>query len=96
MFSDARSISDKYFVIRYQPNQLEVSRLGTAVSKKAVRTSIQRNRLKRIIRESFRHENLSGCDLVVTVRSAVVNADNRVLYQSLRKLWQELLSRCVN
>jgi len=50
------------------PNEAGVTRLGVAVSRKAARGSVERNRLKRRLREAFRLERgrlPPGLDLVV-------------------------------
>jgi ribonuclease P protein component len=52
------------------PNQLGFPRLGMSVSRK-VGTAVRRNRIRRLIRESFRllqHDLPQGYDLVVVVR----------------------------
>jgi ribonuclease P protein component len=52
------------------PNELGFPRLGMSVSRK-VGTAVRRNRIRRLIRESFRllqHDLPQGYDLVVVVR----------------------------
>ena len=52
------------------PNELGYPRLGMSVSRK-VGTAVRRNRIRRLIRESFRllqHDFPPGYDLVVVVR----------------------------
>ncbi|MGH7176206.1 MAG: ribonuclease P protein component, partial [Tepidisphaeraceae bacterium] len=53
-----------------QPNDLDHPRLGISISA-AVGTAVRRNRIKRLLRESFRllqHDSPRGYDLVVVVR----------------------------
>lgn len=78
------------FTILYRDNRSNKARLGLAVSKKNCRKATGRNRLKRIIRESFRDEqgHLSGIDIVVLNRPAATNANNKALFLSLKKHWQ--------
>ena len=59
--------------------------MGLAIARKQVRRAVDRNRLKRLVREVFRHHRagLTGVDLVVMARSAAVKADNAALRASL-------------
>lgn len=45
----------KYFTILFRHGNSPETRLGLAVSRKAMRRAVARNRFKRIARESFRH-----------------------------------------
>lgn len=57
-------------LILAKPNDLEYSRLGLVMRKKFVRFAHDRNLIKRIVRESFRHNQTSfpGLDCVVLTR----------------------------
>ena len=68
----------------------EGARLGLAISKKNCRLAVQRNRLKRIVRESFRSnkEMLGGLDIVVMCQTAASRARNKELFDSLAEHWQ--------
>ena len=70
-------------------NNMYHSRLGLIVGKKAVPTAVQRNRIKRIIRESFRlnKHTLSGTDIVILARKGLVSMDNRSLANLIGVLW---------
>lgn len=76
-------------------NKTSGARLGLAVSKKHCRRATQRNRLKRIIRESFRQhrQSLEGLDIVVMNKPEAALATNPELFTSLEKHWQRCASR---
>jgi ribonuclease P protein component len=60
------------FVVRALVRQSGPARLGIIVSRKALARAVERNRVKRLVRETFRacgHE-LPPTDVVVLVRSA--------------------------
>ena len=92
VFKQNKSLRDRYWLILYRPNGLEVGRLGTAVSKKNVNKAVKRNRIKRIIRETFRknREELAGVDIVVLVRQGICEKSNRELNDAIIKQWQRL------
>lgn len=73
----------------------ETPRLGLVIAKKHVRLAVQRNRLKRLIRESFRQHKqlLSGLDIVILARAGVGSMDNTSITLLLEKLWQDLIRR---
>ncbi len=83
---------DKGFVVLALENDLGFARLGFTVAKKNVASSVARNRIKRLIRESFRHHknNLKNLDVVVIVRRGTDKLDNQGLSSALEKHWQRL------
>ena len=88
--------SDRYFTILVRPNDFEFPRLGLAISKKRAKHAVTRNRLKRLIRESFRHNQHRLCcaDFVVVGGQRCAHANNSSLVQSLDKHWQKLEKLC--
>lgn len=78
-----------------KPNALSYSRLGLAIAKKQVKLAVQRNRVKRLARESFRQHNdgLPCVDMVLLVCKEIGEIDNKELYQWLESLWQQLTKR---
>jgi len=71
---------------------LTSSRLGLAISKKNAKRAVDRNRIKRIIRESFRlnRDKLPGLDLVVMAKPIAKNAENSQIFDSLAQHWNKL------
>lgn len=76
-------------------NGLGYPRLGLAVSKEKLKKSVSRNRVKRLVRESFRISAalLGGLDLVVMPQKKIDLSDGRVLLDSLGLHWSKV-SRC--
>jgi ribonuclease P protein component len=70
-------------------------RLGIVVAKKNVKSAVQRNRLKRIIRESFRlrQEDFDTIDLVVLVRQGLDKMNNHDVFIQINKLFDELINK---
>ncbi|ARN73996.1 ribonuclease P protein component [Oceanicoccus sagamiensis] len=76
-------------------NGTATPRLGLVIAKKNVRHATQRNRIKRILRESFRlqQHQLGGIDTVVLARRGLDQLDNTALHALFNKLWQQLYEK---
>lgn len=73
-------------------NAVGYPRLGLAVAKKHLRLASQRNRLKRMIRESFRcnQSKLNGIDIVVLSRADVARREMTQIKSALERHWSTL------
>lgn len=92
MFKQGQRSSDRYFTILFQPNTLNHPRLGFAISKQKVRLAVGRNRLRRLVRESFRKRatGLPPVDMVVLARDATRAAANAEIITSLERHWARI------
>ncbi|MCP5159966.1 MAG: ribonuclease P protein component [Gammaproteobacteria bacterium] len=88
--------SDRYFTVLVRSNGLMHPRLGMAISRKVAKSAVARNRIKRIVRESFRHHQsqLGGMDWVVMGRAGIAQQKNAALFTSLQQHWQRLALSC--
>ena len=91
VFEKAARSRDKMFIVLSRPNGTKESRLGLAIGKKNCRLATGRNRIKRIVRESFRHclNDMPGLDIVVLNQAAAARANSRVLFDSLETHWNK-------
>ncbi|ABJ90492.1 ribonuclease P protein component [Buchnera aphidicola] len=82
-------IYTKNFVLLANFNFLNFPRLSISISKKNIKKSHDRNRIKRIIRESFRlfQNNLKYMDFFFDCKKNVHLYDNKIIFYFLRKLW---------
>ena len=93
----AENIADKQFKIFFVQNSEKNARLGIITSKKAIPRAVNRNLLKRIIREAFRHHNIkrSKVDMVVMVKRNYPDMAN-ARFDNLKKLFNQLENRCAD
>ena len=96
VFDDAPfRASHRHFLILARANQLPVPRLGLVISKKSIRLAVNRNRVKRLIRESFRlrQESLAGLDVIVLSRTGMDELSNADISKQLDQQWQRILRK---
>jgi len=67
--------------------------LGVTVSKKVSKRAVDRNRIKRQIREFYRHRKaaLPNTELIITANVACIKASDEQRHQSLELLWEKIL-----
>jgi ribonuclease P protein component len=88
-YARGRRLGNGFFTVTATANDLGAPRLGLAVAVRAAGGAVARNRLRRIIRESFRlHQRaLPALDLIVSVRPQARAAPPSELHASLAALW---------
>ncbi len=69
------------------------ARLGLLVSKKAMKRAVDRNRIKRLVRESFRAHvtQLKAVDIIYVARSKLQLTDNKEVFLHLNEMWKKLV-----
>lgn len=92
VFKKPRRSTSRYFTVLVRPNALGQARLGLIISKKVAKQAVRRNRLKRIIRESFRQHGdvLAGLDVVVIGKPSANFKDNQLLFETINRHWKDL------
>ena len=90
VFQKASNSRDRWFTVLCRKNDKDIARLGLAISKKHCRHATGRNRIKRVVRESFRQHQaeLAGLDVVVINQAAAASAANGQLFDSMSLHWQ--------
>lgn len=85
----------RFFRVFSRPNGQQFCRLGLAVSRQVSNQATERNRIKRVVRESFRrhqHELASsgGRDIVVLPNAGAATICNSELSDSLAQHWRKI------
>ena len=98
VFNKPLRSGDDCFRILARPNEIQRHRLGMAVSKKACAKAVGRNRIKRVIRESFRLKLVGSTldrtlDFVVLPTAEATNQSNKALDESLSVHWKRLIRK---
>jgi len=85
-------ISSQYFLCLARKSSSDKPRMGIIVAKKNVRFAVNRNRIKRLLRESFRHskKQVPTYDLVIMAKRSAADAENEKLTKELQYIWRKL------
>ncbi|WP_314722014.1 ribonuclease P protein component [Haemophilus pittmaniae] len=90
VFEEPLRASSPEITILARKNTVGLPRLGLTVAKKHLKRAHDRNRIKRLVRESFRlsQHQLPAYDFVFIAKGGIGRLDNSTLLQTLDKLWQ--------
>lgn len=95
VFNNPMISADRCFKVLARPGDTE-PRLGMAVSRQVERKATGRNRIKRIVRESFRRQFAGGgpaLDFVVLPRKECATICNGRLFESLDRHWARIVAQ---
>lgn len=92
VFRNAKRFSNNKITLYVTPNNKSHPRVGFVITKKKIKHSVDRNKLKRICRESFRlqQQTLPSVDIVVMPRTKLDQVDGKEIHNSLENLWVKL------
>lgn len=95
VFKAALRIGSYYFTILYRNNTLTYPRLGLIVAKKTAKRAHDRNRFKRIARESFRsaQHQLPPLDIIVLSKGKIDIAERQSLHTDFENTWKKIQKR---
>lgn len=92
VFSLRKRIANKYLVMRYCTNCNGSARLGLIVAKKTAKLAVQRNYMRRVLRELFRlnQHQLPAVDLVIQVQKVFDKPDFLDIKQAFESLCKKI------
>lgn len=98
IFDEPFKVNQKYLTVLYRPNLKDHARIGIIVGKRAVNSAVDRNRIRRVIRDSFRlnQEKLIGWDIVIIARQQCDTLSKEKIRKGINDLWERLLAQCQN
>ncbi|MDO8529435.1 MAG: ribonuclease P protein component [bacterium] len=75
--------------LKSTPNSLKYARIGFSIEKKFFKKAVERNRIKRLLREAF-HQNLENIkksvDMVVFYKKSEKNPDFKAIFGLVKKI----------
>ena len=94
MYREGRRISSGQIQIIFAPGSGATPRIGLAIAKRILPRAVDRNRVKRLVRESFRHQaaELPLLDVVISLRGRKQRGAPQQLSATLNSLWPRLES----
>jgi ribonuclease P protein component len=96
VFANGQRQSDACFTLISLANTGEQPRLGLVAARKTLRRAVDRNRVKRLVRESFRlhRAGLPARDIIVMARGAIGAKAGPELRESLARHWKKMADAC--
>ncbi len=88
-----KKIHSRHFLALYKPGRLGTSRLGITVTRK-VANAVGRNRIKRLVRESFRHhrQGIRGCwDINLVAKQGAGQMTATAAWDELQSIFEKLI-----
>lgn len=92
VFAQAKKLATPEFVVLHRINALGDARLGLAISKRLVPKAHDRNRIKRLIRETFRTTQLPAVDVIFLAKHGLAEKENKTIIAGLGKIWDKLIA----
>ena len=92
VFNKPDKVINRECTLFAQANNLSHARLGCVIPKRRVKKAIHRNRIKRIIRESFRLNQhlVAGFDIIIMANGKTAGLEGADLRKCLELVWLEL------
>ncbi|MBS0357651.1 MAG: ribonuclease P protein component [Proteobacteria bacterium] len=91
VFSSGKKIATFQLTAFVKKNSHELPRLGVVVSKRQIPRAVDRNKIKRMLRECFRkHDSMPNVDIVVLAYKGLEKLSNPILREKVIELWKKI------
>jgi ribonuclease P protein component len=96
VFDQRQSQHNALFGVYTARNTLNHARVGLVVSKKVSKRAVVRNKIKRLVRESFRLQQaaLGSIDFVIVAKTPLADVATDTITTTLQPLWSKAIKRC--
>lgn len=96
VFDQRQSQHNAYFGAYVARNTLNHARVGLVVSKKVSKKAVVRNKIKRLVRESFRQQQATfgSIDIVIVAKMPLADLATDALSTKLQPLWSKAIKQC--
>jgi ribonuclease P protein component len=93
VFASRLRHTSRFFIAHICENPVGHPRLGFAISARSTPTSVERNRIKRRMREAFRRQytQLGAIDIVIRANSGTAAIEKSIMHTDIQKLWKRLI-----
>ncbi len=90
VFNQADKSSSESFIMLFRENNVGFPRTGVVVAKRKAKRAVDRNLIKRIVRDSFRlnKTKLPSYDFIVILKSPITKIRRDKLRKEITILWQ--------
>ena len=102
VFSFKKRFSSSFLVSHYSPNALTQTRIGFVVAKKVAKLAVDRNYMRRVLRElckqelrALSHIDLNHADVVIQVQKLFKNSDFLTIKQELTNFFAKIQQKLV-
>ena len=87
VFSFRKRYSSKHLIVYYTPTEQAIARVGFVVSKKVAKLAVDRNYMRRVLREFFRLHQHEICpvDIVIRVHEKFSNVNFVIIKQQVEE-----------
>lgn len=98
VFEKPIRLGNRAFTVLARKNDRQTPRLGMAIAKKQVKLAVNRNLIKRKVRESFRirQHQLPAFDFVVMVKRSINELNKQEIDSALQHIWRKARKLCEN
>ncbi len=92
VFNNSKKIKTPFYSLLFCENNLSFPRLAIVIKKAFVAKSVQRNKIKRIVKESFRlnQHQIPSNDIIFYAYTNINKLTSKELRQWLEKSWHQI------